>query len=174
MNLETKTKRLYEALFLVDSGEAAADWQGINEHISKILQRNDAEIIDIRKWDERTLAYEIQGRRRGTYILVYFNAEGNRISAIERDTQLSERIMRALILRGDHISQEDINKQASTAAAEEPTQSAREDKGAGAGSNTNAVDSDGNETEAATVLTGEQESPSTDAETPQPDESKQD
>jgi ribosomal protein S6 len=108
--LETVTKRLYEALFLVDSGEAAADWQGINDHVKKILERNEAEIIKICKWDERPLAYPISKRKRGTYILVYFNAPCGKLSAIERDAQLSERILRTLILRGDHITPEDMEK----------------------------------------------------------------
>jgi small subunit ribosomal protein S6 len=109
--LETVTKRLYEAMFLVDSAEAAADWQGINEHIRKVFERNDAKVVNIHKWDERPLAYEIMGRNRGTYILVYFNSPSDRIASIERDSQLSERIMRVLILRADHVTKEDMEKE---------------------------------------------------------------
>jgi len=108
--LETVTRRLYEALILVDSAEAIADWQGINDHIKKIFDRSEAEILSMRKWDERPLAYEIEGKKRGTYILVYFNSITERISVIERDFQLSERILRTLILRGDHITKEDMEK----------------------------------------------------------------
>jgi len=108
--LETVTKRLYEALFLIDTGEAAADWQGINDHLKKIFDRNEAEILSMRKWDERPLAYPILGKKRGTYILVYFNALSSVLDAIERDIRLSERIMRVLILRGDHITPEDMAK----------------------------------------------------------------
>jgi ribosomal protein S6 len=109
---------LYEALFLVDSGEAASDWQGINDHVKKIMERNEAEILSIRKWDERPLAYPIMGRKRGTYILVYFNALCVKLSAIERDTQLSERILRVIILRGDHITPEDMAKDTPAILAE--------------------------------------------------------
>ena len=116
--MENVTKRLYEALFLVDSGEAASDWQGINDHVKKIMERNEAEILSIRKWDERPLAYPIMGRKRGTYILVYFNALCVKLSAIERDTQLSERILRVIILRGDHITPEDMAKDTPAILAE--------------------------------------------------------
>jgi small subunit ribosomal protein S6 len=108
--LETVTKRLYEALILVDSAEAIADWQGINDHIKKIFDRSEVEILSMRKWDERPLAYEINGKKRGTYILVHFNSVTEKLSAIERDFQLSERVVRALILRGDHITKEDMEK----------------------------------------------------------------
>jgi small subunit ribosomal protein S6 len=120
--LETVAKRLYEALFLVDSGEAATDWNGINEHIKKIFERNDAVIVSIRKWDERPLAYEIMGKNRGTYILVYFNSPSDRISSIERDSQLSERIMRVLFLRADHTTKEDMEKETPAMMVERQTQ----------------------------------------------------
>jgi small subunit ribosomal protein S6 len=116
--LENVTKRLYEALFLVDSAEAASDWQGINDHVKKIMDRNEAEILSIRKWDERPLAYPIMGRKRGTYILVYFNALCVKLSAIERDTQLSERILRVIILRGDHVTPEEMAKDTPAILAE--------------------------------------------------------
>jgi small subunit ribosomal protein S6 len=97
--LSDEKKQLYEAMFLVDSAVAVSDWEGLNETIKKILDRNRAEVVSMRKWDERRLAYDVQGKSRGTYILCYFHADGRSIAGIERDVQLSERIMRVLILR---------------------------------------------------------------------------
>jgi small subunit ribosomal protein S6 len=120
--METVTKRLYEALFLIDAGEAAADWQGINDHIKKLLERNGAEILSMRKWDDRPLAYPISGKRRGTYILVYFNATSNKLADMEHDIRLSERILRSMILRGDHITQADMDKDTPAMMAEKGIQ----------------------------------------------------
>jgi len=108
--LETGVKKLYEAMFLIDSAEAAKDWDGVLELIRKMLTKVDAEIVSIRKWDERPLAYTIGGCNRGTYILTYFRADGQKITEVERDVQLSDRIMRALILKADHLTEEDISK----------------------------------------------------------------
>ena len=107
--METVVKKLYEAMFLVDS-EQATDWEGINTVIKNILKRSDAEIVSMRKWDERKLAYPIKKQGRGTYILCYFRADGGKIRDIERDVRLSERIMRVLVLNADAMSQEDIEK----------------------------------------------------------------
>ena len=96
--MKTVTKRLYEGMFLVDSAEAAADWEGTLSFIGNILQRADAEVVSMRKWQERKLAYEIDHKTRGTYILCYFNASGERIAGIEKDVLLSEKVMRVLIL----------------------------------------------------------------------------
>lgn len=108
--METIVKKLYEAMFLVDSAQAASDWDGITGAIETILKRAEAEIVSMKKWDERRLAYDIQKKSRGTYILCYFRADGQKISAIERDVKLTERIMRVLILSAETRSQEDVDK----------------------------------------------------------------
>jgi small subunit ribosomal protein S6 len=108
--LETAVKKLYEGLFLIDSALAASDWDGINALIKNILEKNDAEIVSMRKWDERKLAYDINRKSRGTYILVYFKAPGGSVRIIERDVRLSERVLRLLILNAEAMSKEDIEK----------------------------------------------------------------
>ena len=91
-------KRLYEAMFLVDSVLATADWEGTLGVVENILKRAEAEVVVIRKWGEHKLAYDIDHKQRGTYILTYFKADGRKISGIEKDVLLSEKIMRVLIL----------------------------------------------------------------------------
>jgi len=117
--LETITKKLYEAMFLVDSAEAAADWGAVERNIKNILEKAGAEIVSMKKWEEQRLAYEINGHSRGTYILCYFRGDGKRIGEIERDSQLSEQIMRVLILCAEGREEEDIEKEAPAAPAEE-------------------------------------------------------
>lgn len=117
--METMTKnRLYEGMFLVDSALAGSDWDGVNDTIKTILKKAKAEIISIRKWDDRKLAYEIRGKSRGTYILCYFKADGEKIRDIEKSVQLSEQIIRVLILNAEQMTQEDMSKETPAAEAE--------------------------------------------------------
>jgi small subunit ribosomal protein S6 len=101
---------VYESMFLISQAEAA-DLNGILAHIEEILRRGHAEILAMRKWDERRLAFEIEKQRRGLYVLCYFRAPANSISHIERDCNLSERIMRAMLLRADHLTDEEVASQ---------------------------------------------------------------
>ena len=118
--METGVKKLYEVMFLIDSAEAAKDWDGIIELVTKMLNKIDAQILSLKKWDERPLAYSIKRCSRGTYILAYFKADGRKITELERDVLLSERVMRALILRTEHLTEEDIAKQAAAKAPPVP------------------------------------------------------
>ena len=117
--------KLYEAMFLVDSAKAAADWTGIEDAIKHVMQRADAEVLSINKWDERRLAYEVKGCNRGTYILCYFKADGSRIRDIERDVQLSEQFMRLLILSAEG-RETDVEKETPTMKVEREIREKRE------------------------------------------------
>ena len=57
-------------------------------------------------------------RERGTYLLSYFDCDPAKIGAIERGVQLSEQIVRVLILRTDRMSAEDIAGDTPVMAAE--------------------------------------------------------
>lgn len=97
----------YEAMFLI-SQAVAADFSGVIAHLNEILARGHADVIAMKKWDERRLAYEIRGNKRGIYILAYFKASSEGVQHIERDCRLSEKILRTLILRADHLSAEEM------------------------------------------------------------------
>jgi len=125
--LETETKnKLYEGMFLIDSALTGADWDGIIAAIRTILEKVEAEIVSIEKWDDRRLAYDIKRTSRGTYILSYFRVDGEKIQDIEKSVRLSEKIMRVLILSADHLSQKDIEKDTPAAKLEKEKQEKQE------------------------------------------------
>ena len=112
----------YEVMFLFDSG-FANDYSRVESEIDRLMERAEAQLVFAAKWDERKLAYEIQGRRRGTYVLCYFRSGPDRISGIERDVQLSEHVLRCLIVRADHVTKEEMERSVSPGYREEPSTS---------------------------------------------------
>lgn len=99
--------RLYEGLFLMHS-EAGADLLAAQAHVQEILNRSNAETLVLKKWDERKLAFPIHGQKRGVYFLAYFKAKSDQVINIERDSNLSEQVVRSLVLRADHVGEAEI------------------------------------------------------------------
>lgn len=128
--MDTATKRLYEGLFLVDTALATSDWDGVVSEITGILEKRGGEVKTLKKWDERKLAYEVQKKTRGTYVLVYFDCVTSGITAIERDVTLSENIMRAMILRADQMGEVDMDKETPEETAARVEKEAEEAKAA--------------------------------------------
>jgi small subunit ribosomal protein S6 len=93
----------YEGMFLFDNTNVH-QWSEIEAEVRRLCDRIQANLHVCVKFDERKLAYEIKGRKRGTYVLTYFEAEPNRVADLERDVRLSELILRTLVLRADHIT----------------------------------------------------------------------
>ncbi|MCC5830711.1 MAG: 30S ribosomal protein S6 [Phycisphaeraceae bacterium] len=100
-------KHLYEGLFLLAQG-AASDLNMATEHLNQIFERSQCEVVVLRKWDERRLAYSIKGQKRGVYFLAYFNAPPRQIANLERDVNLSEHLLRCMILRAEHIGEVEL------------------------------------------------------------------
>ena len=103
-----ETNKQYEGMFLLPAG-ASADVDGSITAVRGIIERHGGEILTIKKWDERKLAYEIKGQKRGLYVITYFRAPGKAVTAIEREVNLSENMLRVLVTHADHLNQEEMN-----------------------------------------------------------------
>jgi small subunit ribosomal protein S6 len=90
---------VYECMFLLDTNKVSGDVPNAAKQLHALLERNNAEVLASRPWDERRLAYPIDGHKKGLYYLTYFRTEGKNIAGIERDCALTELILRALILK---------------------------------------------------------------------------
>ncbi|MBI2489122.1 MAG: 30S ribosomal protein S6 [Planctomycetes bacterium] len=108
--------KMYEGLFLIDNARAVTEWDNVVNQIHVVLQKNGAEILKTEKWGEKKLAYKIKGHRRGTYLLIHFNAKSNVITTIKRDFQFVDSIIRFLIVKDDKI--EDMSQIGVSSAVE--------------------------------------------------------
>ena len=89
----------YEGMFLLDSSKVAVSWDDSVKHVHDILAKHKSEIVASRQWDERRLAYPVEGHKKGTYLLTYFKTEGAELKELVADFKLSDVIVRELILK---------------------------------------------------------------------------
>jgi len=90
---------VYECMFLLDPNKVAGDHAGASKQLQTILERNQAEVLASRPWEDgRRLAYPVSGHKKGLYYLTFFRTEGKNLANIERDFALNETILRTLIL----------------------------------------------------------------------------
>jgi small subunit ribosomal protein S6 len=90
---------VYECMFLLDPNKVSGDVPGAAKQLHAILERNHAEILASRPWDERRLAYPIKKHKKGLYYLIYFRTDAKNLAGIDRDCKLSELILRQLVLK---------------------------------------------------------------------------
>src|SRR2546423_2715292 len=92
---------VYECMFLLDPNKVAGDVPGAAKQLQTVFERNHAEMLASRPWDERRLAYPVKGHKKGLYYLIYIRLDGKNLINIERDFSLNEMVLRSLTLRID-------------------------------------------------------------------------
>ena len=119
---------LYEGLFLMSQSAVGGGVGSAIDHIREILDGIGAEIITLRKWDERKLAYSIKTQKRGLYIISMFRADGTKLTEAETSCNLSELVQRVMFTRCDHIGEVEYNEELEAAKNSETEQKLREPK----------------------------------------------
>jgi small subunit ribosomal protein S6 len=94
-------EKVYEGLFIFDSDLYAKGADEVSSQVASIVEQLGGEVLLSRLWDERKLAYPIKGHRRGTYWLAYFRIDPSSVKDLTRQFQLSDSILRFLILLVD-------------------------------------------------------------------------
>ena len=92
---------VYETMIIFDSNRYARERAGLAQEIEKMIQAEKGDVLVSRLWEERRLAYPINGQRKGTYWLSYFRLESRELVNFNRETSLNESIMRSLVLKVD-------------------------------------------------------------------------
>ncbi len=91
----------YDCFFLFDSNKYNRDPGGVIAEVHKSIEGLGGEILASRLWDERKLAFPINGHSKGTYWICYFNLEGTRLLEFNRACQLNESILRMMVIKVD-------------------------------------------------------------------------
>lgn len=94
-------RNVYEAMFLFDSNRFGRDPEGTSGEIAELIKKVGGEILVSRLWEERRLAYTIKGQRKGTYWLMYVNLDARQVAAVRRQLEITESVLRFLLLKID-------------------------------------------------------------------------
>lgn len=88
----------YETMFIVDlaGGETA-----VKETVDKFvgLISSNAELVEVTEWGKRRLAYPINDKPEGYYVVATFKSEAAFPNELERKFNIDETIMRSLTLK---------------------------------------------------------------------------
>ena len=93
--------RVYEGLLLVEPTIASREWQKVQDEVERIAKKNGASVIQLNKWGERKRTHPVKKNNRGAFVLTYLSAPPASLVKIKADLQLSEILMRSLLLAHD-------------------------------------------------------------------------
>ncbi len=90
---------LYEAMYIVEPSRSEEEVKALTEKLTSEIAKKGGEILDVQHLGKKRLAYAIQNRRDGYYLLLYFRLAPDRISELKTGYRLNDSILRFLIVK---------------------------------------------------------------------------
>lgn len=131
----------YDCFFLFDSNKYNRDPGGVAAKVQSTVEELGGEILAHRLWEERKLAYPINGQTKGTYWITYFRFDGTRMPEFNRICQLDENILRFLVTKVDERLVETLVAHTLGKSTEEKPAEAAATAGAASGNDDSDADS---------------------------------
>ena len=91
--------RDYELVMIVSPEVADENVPAVIERVSQFITGGGGAIVEVDQWGRRKLAYPIKRFSEGTYILTQFKLEPQLTAELEANLQISEEILRHLLVR---------------------------------------------------------------------------
>ena len=89
----------YEVMYVIDAAlEDGARVELINR-FSDLVKKNGGEIDRVDEWGKRRLAYAINYKTEGYYVLMYIKAPSELPRELERNLQIADSVLRYLVVR---------------------------------------------------------------------------
>jgi small subunit ribosomal protein S6 len=96
----------YESIFIARQELGEKELEITINNYKKILEKNSANLVDTESWGLRNLAYKIEKNKKGHYIVLKIDGNGDAIHELERNMRIDENIIRYLSLKTESINTE--------------------------------------------------------------------
>ena len=90
---------LYEHTIIARQDASPSDIKQLIEKYSKIVEKNDGEIVKTENWGLLNLSYLIKKNKKGSYIHFKIKCEGSVIDELEKNEAIDKKLLRYLTVK---------------------------------------------------------------------------
>ena len=90
---------LYEHTIIARQDASPSDVKQLTEKYSKIVEKNDGEIVKTENWGLLNLSYLIKKNRKGSYIHFKIKGNGKVIEELEKNEAIDKKLLRYLTIK---------------------------------------------------------------------------
>lgn len=91
----------YEIMYIINPTILEEGRDAVIAKVDAILAESAATVTKTEKWGERKLAYPIDKKKTGFYVLTMFEMDGTKLVDVERKLNITEEVMRYIIVKQD-------------------------------------------------------------------------
>ena len=89
----------YEVMYVIDAALEDSARIELIDRFSELVKKNGGEIDRVDEWGKRRLAYAINYKTEGYYVLMYIKAPSELPKELERNFQINDKVLRSLVIR---------------------------------------------------------------------------
>ena len=111
---------LYEHTIIARQDASPSDVKQLTEKYSKIVEKNDGEIVKTENWGLLNLSYLIKKNKKGSYIHFKIKGNGKVIDELEKSEAIDKKLLRYLTIRvkefdldANYFSKKEVNEKKS-------------------------------------------------------------
>ncbi len=90
---------LYEHTIIARQDTSPSELKQLTEKYSKIVEKNDGEIVKTENWGLLNLSYLIKKNRKGSYIHFKIRGSGKVIEQLEKNESIDKKLLRHLTVK---------------------------------------------------------------------------
>ena len=90
---------LYEHTIIARQDTSPAELKQLTEKYSKIVEKNEGEIVKTENWGLLNLSYLIKKNKKGSYIHFKIKGNGEMIEELEKNEAIDKKLLRHLTVR---------------------------------------------------------------------------
>ena len=90
---------LYEHTIIARQDASPSELKQLSEKYSKIIEKNDGEVVKTESWGLLNLSYLIKKNRKGSYIHFKIKGDGKVIDELEKSESIDKKLLRYLTVR---------------------------------------------------------------------------
>ena len=90
---------LYEHTIIARQDTSPAELKQLTEKYSKIVEKNEGEIVKTENWGLLNLSYLIKKNRKGSYIHFKIKGTGKIIEELEKNESIDKKLLRHLTVK---------------------------------------------------------------------------
>lgn len=92
-------KKSYEFMYIITPEATEEERTAVFTYVENNLKAVEAEDVVVDKIGEKKLAYPIDKKSTGFYVLVKFNVDGERLVDFEKKINMNEKIIRFILVK---------------------------------------------------------------------------
>ena len=97
---------LYEHTIIARQDASPSEIKQLTEKYSKIVEKNEGEIVKTENWGLLNLSYLIKKNKKGSYIHFKIKGNGNMIDELEKSEAIDKKLLRYLTIK---VKEFDLN-----------------------------------------------------------------